>query len=420
MALVLANRVLETTTTTGTGTITLGGTSTGFQSFSVIGDGNSTYYTITNGTDWEVGVGTYTASGTTLSRDTILASSNNGSAVNWGAGSKDVFVSLPASKTLFRLPPNVAVGESASATSSIGEVSVAVPNFNLEYFIVAGGGGGGGDEGGGGGGAGGYIAASMTFSLATSYTVTVGAGGTGGLTDNKGTSGSNSVFNTYTAVGGGAGGANGRSNVSDNDGSDGGSGGGGAPKGTTGVLTTNYGLGTTGQGNRGGGAYWRSGDYLNGGGGGGAGAVGGDSGTGASGAAGNPGSEAGSGGDGISSDITGSSTYYAGGGGGGGYSTRTFGGAGGLGGGGNGAGYPVRDGPNSAGTANTGGGGGGGGEATDSLNGANGGSGVVILKYSNAYALSNPGGGLTFSTSTAVSGYKVTTFTAGTGSISLS
>ncbi len=96
MALVLADRVQETTTTTGTGTVTLGGASTGFQSFSVVGDGNSTYYTITDGTDWEVGIGTYTASGTTLSRDTILASSNSGSAVNWGAGSKDVFVTYPA------------------------------------------------------------------------------------------------------------------------------------------------------------------------------------------------------------------------------------------------------------------------------------------------------------------------------------
>lgn len=96
MALVLADRVQETTTTTGTGAVTLGGASLGFQSFSVVGDGNQTYYTITDGTDWEVGIGTYTASGTTLSRDTILASSNSGAAVDWGAGSKDVFVTYPA------------------------------------------------------------------------------------------------------------------------------------------------------------------------------------------------------------------------------------------------------------------------------------------------------------------------------------
>lgn len=96
MALVLKDRVKETSTTTGTGTITLAGAATGFQAFSSIGDGNTTYYTITDGTDWEVGIGTYTTSGTTLSRDTILSSSNSDAAVNWGAGSKDVFVTYPS------------------------------------------------------------------------------------------------------------------------------------------------------------------------------------------------------------------------------------------------------------------------------------------------------------------------------------
>lgn len=100
MALVVKDRVKETTTTTSTGTYTLAGAATGFQSFAVVGDGNATYYTVTDGTDWEVGVGTYTASGTTLSRDTILASSNSGSAVNWGAGSKDVFLTYPAERSV--------------------------------------------------------------------------------------------------------------------------------------------------------------------------------------------------------------------------------------------------------------------------------------------------------------------------------
>jgi hypothetical protein len=100
MALVVKDRVRETTTTTGTGTYTLAGAATGFQSFAVVGDGNATYYTVTDGTDWEVGVGTYTSSGTTLSRDTILASSNSGSAVNWGAGSKDVFLTYPAERAV--------------------------------------------------------------------------------------------------------------------------------------------------------------------------------------------------------------------------------------------------------------------------------------------------------------------------------
>jgi len=102
MALVLKDRVKETTTSTGTGTITLGGASTGFQSFSAIGNGNTTYYAITSqgGSEWEVGIGTYTASGTTLSRTTVLESSNGGLLVNFSAGTKDVFVTYPAEKSV--------------------------------------------------------------------------------------------------------------------------------------------------------------------------------------------------------------------------------------------------------------------------------------------------------------------------------
>ena len=102
MALVLADRVKETTTTTGTGTLTLAGAATGFQSFSVIGNGNTTYYAISSsgGSEFEIGIGTYTASGTTLARTTILASSNAGSAVNLSAGTKDVFVVYPAGKSV--------------------------------------------------------------------------------------------------------------------------------------------------------------------------------------------------------------------------------------------------------------------------------------------------------------------------------
>ena len=104
MALVLKDRVKETTTTTGTGTITLNGALTGFQSFSAVGNGNTTYYAISDPTNgsWEVGLGTYTSAGTTLSRTTILSSSNAGSLVNFTAGTKDVFVTYPSSKSVYQ------------------------------------------------------------------------------------------------------------------------------------------------------------------------------------------------------------------------------------------------------------------------------------------------------------------------------
>ena len=106
MALVLADRVQETTTTTGTGTVTLAGAATGFQSFAAVGDGNSTYYTIAGGAEWEVGIGTYTSSGTTLSRTTVISSSNSGSLVTFSAGTKNVFVTYPAARSI---PTNRAI-----------------------------------------------------------------------------------------------------------------------------------------------------------------------------------------------------------------------------------------------------------------------------------------------------------------------
>jgi hypothetical protein len=102
MTLVLKDRVKEQTTTTGTGTVTLGGAVSGFESFSAVGDGNTTYYAIVHQTadEWEVGLGTYTAAGTLLSRDTILESTNSDAAVNFSAGTKDVFVTYPSDKSL--------------------------------------------------------------------------------------------------------------------------------------------------------------------------------------------------------------------------------------------------------------------------------------------------------------------------------
>ena len=134
MALVVKDRVRETTTTTGTGTITLGGAATGFQSFSVIGDANTTFYTIqlSNTNEWEVGIGTYTLSGTTLSRDTILESSSGGTAVNFSAGTKDVFVTYPAEKAIYlgNLPTKMVVTKRDSTTADVALANGFLPVLN--------------------------------------------------------------------------------------------------------------------------------------------------------------------------------------------------------------------------------------------------------------------------------------------------
>lgn len=102
MPLVVKDRVKSSTTTTGTGTITLGAAAAGFQAFSVIGNGNTTYYTITDSVTgtWEVGLGTYTAAGTVLARTTVLDSSSSGALVSFAAGTKDVFVAYPAGRAV--------------------------------------------------------------------------------------------------------------------------------------------------------------------------------------------------------------------------------------------------------------------------------------------------------------------------------
>jgi hypothetical protein len=130
MALVIADRVQETTTTTGTGTVTLAGAVTGFQSFSAIGNANTTYYTIAGiGTsEWEVGLGTYTSSGTTLSRTTVLGSSNSGSLVNFSAGTKNVFCSYPAGKSVNK-DANDKVSGYVIESSSIGATTPSTGAF---------------------------------------------------------------------------------------------------------------------------------------------------------------------------------------------------------------------------------------------------------------------------------------------------
>ena len=116
MAFVIADRVRESSTTTGTGSIALGGAVTGYRTFgSVLTTADTTYYTIADqgGANWEVGIGTFT-SPSTLARTTILSSSNGGSIVTFTAGTKDVFISLPASKTNTNDQPNVIAVNSTS------------------------------------------------------------------------------------------------------------------------------------------------------------------------------------------------------------------------------------------------------------------------------------------------------------------
>jgi hypothetical protein len=120
MALALKDRVKETSTTAGTGTITLDGAVAGFQSFSAVGNGNSTYYAIVDNATgaWEVGIGTYTSSGTTLSRTTVLSSSNSGSLVSFTSNPKDVFVTYPSEKAVYQDSAGVVVQQSFGAITA--------------------------------------------------------------------------------------------------------------------------------------------------------------------------------------------------------------------------------------------------------------------------------------------------------------
>ena len=135
MSLVLADRVRETTTSTGTGTITLGGAVTGFQSFSVIGNNNTTYYTIAGTSQWEVGIGTYY--GGTLARDTVLSSST-GSKIDFTAGSKDVFVTYPAGKSVNEDANNRVLIPYTSGTTNVGSLNVGDATAHTDTGVIAG------------------------------------------------------------------------------------------------------------------------------------------------------------------------------------------------------------------------------------------------------------------------------------------
>lgn len=133
MAFVVADRVKETTTTTGTGTYTLAGAVDGYRSFAAIGNANTTFYVVAfadagDGTDWEAGIGTYTSSGTTLARTTVLASSNGGSAVDWPAGEKEVFVDDSGARALWNLAAGLI---KTNAAGQLSAVTITTAGENL-------------------------------------------------------------------------------------------------------------------------------------------------------------------------------------------------------------------------------------------------------------------------------------------------
>lgn len=139
MALVLADRVQESTTTTGTGSVTLLGAVIGYQSFSVIGNGNTTYYTIAGvGTsEWETGLGTYSTTGPTLARTTVLSSSNNNSLVNFSAGTKNVFVTYPASSANTTLvPQTLTINNGASTITVLNNINGTLGNTSTGGWLL--------------------------------------------------------------------------------------------------------------------------------------------------------------------------------------------------------------------------------------------------------------------------------------------
>ena len=350
-------------------------------------------------------------------------------------GSTNDFQNSTNNATINLVYQNTAKGWTADNLITI------IPAFDVDYLVVAGGGGGGGYYRAGGGGAGGLRTSygvgsvnALTLNPGTSYAVSVGPGGAG-ASNVDGAKGTNSTFASITSTGGGGGGR--YTGGTGSAGGSGGSGGGGGGDGTSSSGAGgaggagNEGNYTPAEGYAGGAGATYSVGYQCGGGGGGASAAGQTGGTGAT---------DGDGGDGINSlilsytnavnanvgqPLNGTEIWYAGGGGGGSYTSGndTIPGKGGGGEGTANSNYPGNGAP---GTDNTGGGGGGasGEVSPNSGVGGTGGSGVVIIRYPSSRTISNPNGGLTFSTytetTTTTNDTSVTVFKSGNGNIEFS
>ncbi len=127
MSLIVADRVQETTNTTGTGAYTLGGAVSGFQTFaSVASDTDTVYYSITDNVDFEVGLGTYASGAGTITRTTVFSSSNSDAAVDWGVGAKNIFLTYPADKAVLEdASNNVTVGNNLIVGGTVDGVDIA-------------------------------------------------------------------------------------------------------------------------------------------------------------------------------------------------------------------------------------------------------------------------------------------------------
>ena len=138
MALIVADRVQETTNSTGTGAYTLGGAVAGFQTFaSVVSNADTVYYSITDNADYEVGLGTYASSGGTITRTSVFASSNSNNAVNWGIGTKNIFLTYPADKAVVEdASNNVAIGNNLVVGGTVDGRDVAADGTKLDFVTV--------------------------------------------------------------------------------------------------------------------------------------------------------------------------------------------------------------------------------------------------------------------------------------------